>query len=971
MSVKTPAEFLEVIEKSKLLSEQQMVAARKLGDQESDPKNIARSLLRDGVLNKWQALHLLAGRSALTLGKYKLLDQMNADDRQRVFLAEHAESGRKVAIQTLPRLGADQNSDVASQLQEKGRQLAALEHPSIVPFYEVSAEGDRCFLVTEQPRGRNLQQIIDEKGPLPTEQAVGYLSQTLEALAYSHESGVSHGDLRPTNILVDDQGQVRVANLGVSALMDSGDETTGEDSKSKTPDGFAPPKEWSPGERPGQDRDLYSLGAVMYAMLTGKVPAGNLGSVSLVEQRPDAPESLVQCFQKLTASDPVERFASLVEAGKKLRPAVSDAPAAGGSADVAANKPASVAAKVSAPTPPKRKPVEKAAQETTDKPAEKSVAAVAATKDSPKQPASEKSEDSKSKIIVPGLPDASAAIAATPSTLAINTKAKRRPPKSAGGMKPPAKKPSGTGDAEATPQAAPVAKAGIPKLAYVIGGASLAGIVLLAAAVFAVMSMMSGGDQVQIAEAPPAAEAGNESDPARAATTSTDSAESDPALDLESDPLPVETDPEPPVMPTPVEPAPKTTVSEPASGDSTETVPADAVPETSDSGNTEVPSKPVEEPKPADTTETPPEPATPEKPKPEPPATETKQEPEKPKPEPPAKPKPPAKKAFADLPAVVSLPALDAADALEPKTLGQIYATRDDQCFIRMRGGEGAFKGNRVFAMRNADGGTAERDWEINLRDASASSETKIAHLSLNDKFQLVFQWQPAAKDDSAAAHLINCALSMTSRGETHVLLLRQPTKTPALEIDLKEPPIRQGMKFDTPPDPGKIRVELTGVKGVKSTIEPQPVFNAEKGEAWIKLQDGGGLVSLKVETDMKRELQLLITPHVQLNPDGRPERLVVRQVQQSKAQLQAAVAQWGMLVQQGQAIMKSKAPEQQKKQTEQYLRNYENELKTSQETLAKFEAFEQLLEKNKPQIGFRVFYDADGSEINLLVAGS
>jgi hypothetical protein len=715
----------------------------------------------------------------------------------------------------------------------------------------------------------------------------------------------------------------------------------------------------------------------MYAMLTGKVPAANLGSVSLVEQRPDAPESLVQCFQKLTANDPGERFASLVEAVKKLRSAASDAPAAGGSADVAADPSSSGAAKASAATPPKRKPAEKAVPETTDKPTEKSIESVASAKDSPKQPTPEKTEDSKSKIVVPGLPDASAAIAATPSTLAINTKGKRRPPKSAGGKKPPAKKSSSTGDAEVTPQAAPVAKAGIPKMAYVIGGASLAGIVLLAATVFLVMSMMSGGDQVQVAEAPPAAEAGDDSEQAPAATSSTDDAESDPALDLESDPLPIETDPEPPVMPTPVAPAPSTPDSEPASGGATETVPADTVPETSDGGNTEASSKPVENPQPAGTTETPSEPATPEKPKTEPPATETKQEPEKPKPEtpakpePPAKPKPPAKKAFAELPPVVALPALDAADALEPKTLGQIYATRDDQCFIRMRGGEGAFKGNRIFAMRNADGGTAERDWEVNLRDASAGGEVKIAHLSLNDKFQLVFQWQPAAKDDPAAAHLVNCALSMTSRGDTHVLLLRQPTQTPALEIDLKEPPIRQGMKFDTPPDPGKIRVELTGVKGVKSTIEPQPVVNAEKGEAWIKLQDGGGLVSLKVETDMKRELQLLITPHVQLNPDGRPERLVARQVQSAKANLQAAVNQWGMLVQQGQAIMKSKAPEQQKKQTEQYLRNYENELKTSQETLAKFEAFEQLLEKSKPQIGFRVFYDADGSEINLLVAGS
>jgi hypothetical protein len=68
---------------------------------------------------------------------------------------------------------------------------------------------------------------------------------------------------------------------------------------------------------------------------------------------------------------------------------------------------------------------------------------------------------------------------------------------------------------------------------------------------------------------------------------------------------------------------------------------------------------------------------------------------------------------------------------------------------------------------------------------------------------------------------------------------------------------------------------------------------------------------------------------------------------------------------------MKSKAPEEEKKQAAQHLRNYENELTISQDKLTKFQAFEQMLEKNSPQIEFRVFYDADGSEIDLLVAGS
>jgi hypothetical protein len=133
----------------------------------------------------------------------------------------------------------------------------------------------------------------------------------------------------------------------------------------------------------------------------------------------------------------------------------------------------------------------------------------------------------------------------------------------------------------------------------------------------------------------------------------------------------------------------------------------------------------------------------------------TQQKPDEPVRESAAKPKPPEKAPFADMPDRVDLPALNASDALEPKVLGLVHTvrTREGQCYLRMRGGEGALRGNRVLSMRSADSGTAERDWDINLRDGSGGAEVTVARLSLNDQNQLVFQWLPAAQQDSAAGH--------------------------------------------------------------------------------------------------------------------------------------------------------------------------------------------------------------------------
>lgn len=905
MPVKSSIEFLEVIEKSKLLSAVQLAAARRLSEAESDPKTMARSLIRDGLLNKWQAMHLLSGHSALMLGKYKLLDQLDSGSGPRMLLAEDPERKCSVALVMLGGSRASRSPEATAQQIERLSKLVDLEHRSIQPTLAVEFEGNRCFLVLPSPTRQTLRRLLQIQGPLPADRVIDYVSQIAAALAYAAQRGVAHGDLRLENVRVDEQGVLQVMHMGLASLVESSEGTEGAGGTSADT----------------QHADLVAIGSILFGLLTGKTSKTPPSVTSLLEQRPDVPQPLAKCLERLTSSDPNAAYGSIDDLVEDLR-------------SVAGAKPPPI------PRAKSRTTQERQRQQPSSVEPEKLVASPESQPTAqPAVQADPSANRSGPKIMIAGAPDAPSAQPATSDGLKIRAP-KRRTGKSSGLRRPAARR-----------------KAGLPKNLYLIGGAALAGLVMLVAVAWIAMNLLSGGDQTQVAQTSTA-----DPDPSDAAVTSASSAESDPGLDIVSRAFPEETDPElpiPPAVPTPVaetrvppEPETQTDRGDRSRSDLTADLAASEQLEPDLADDQEAVSEPE------DLTETPA-------------ADEAESEP-------PAETSPPApvmpdSAPFADLAANVNLPAVDSPNALEPTTLGVVHTirTREGQCYIRMRGGEYAMRGNRVFSMRNSDRGTADWDWDINLRDGSEGTEIKIAHLALNDQLELQFQWMPAAQNDPAAAHLMNCVFALTCRGQTHTLALRQPMPATGLAVNLKESANRHTIKLANAPDPEKIRLEIKNVQGSEYAMEPHPVLPAERGEAWIKLEEGGGMLSLRLEVDMRRDLQLTITPHAQLNPDARPERINVRQLPQLKNQRMAAVNQWGALVQKGQAFMKSKAPEQEKKQASQHLRNYENELKLSQENFSRFEQFEQMLENAQLEIIFRVFYDADGSETDLLLAGS
>lgn len=920
MAVTSSEAFLQVLKKSELLSEEELDEIRQKYGGEDDPKGIARTLIKVGKINKWQALQLLAGRHALTLGKYKLLDQIGSDQKSRVFLAEHTQMGRRVAINALSRQHATENPKSVRRFVGQASKLAALDHRNIIHVYDVDDTDDRCYVVLEYVEGRSLRQMLDERGAMPAAQVAQLIGQSAAGLAYAHKENHVHGDLRPANLLVDGQGTVKIANLGLKGL------TTSEDDEGATASAAYVAPETTAGEPAGDPRsDVYSLGCVMYALLTGHPPAATDGAgqegieaPSVLDDRPDAPEPLVTLCGKMMANDPAERLQSAGEVEHRLVEWLKSARAA---------KPA---------------------------------------------PSRSKAPDQQKPSVGAAKPDAgkvASAAAGGMGEFAINTKRRRRPKKGK----------SGTSDAGAVAGADGAEPKSIPKAVYIIGGAAAGGLVLVGGVIVLLLALFSNGDDdgVEVAGA------GNGEASAEGATdtTGTESGgESDPEADPEMDP---ELDP---VMEVEADPAPAPTTDDDTATDGTNG-------KTDGDGSETTTSKPADEPGSADTAakatdskDTPGTKAsddsaakasdtTPPKPAGKKPTEEPVEKPVAKKPAAKKQPAKPTKKPFVELPKLVSLPDLDSADAMKPNRLGAIYTGTDELCFIKLRGGKDAAKGSQLFVMRNADSGLADRDWEISSREGDSGPETKIAHLSLGDNSQLSFQWLPEAKTQSLSAHLSNCALSFNCRGETHVALLRQPTRAEGLAVDLKKAVLKENWDIDLPPDPSAIRVEITGVQDGKCTIEPAPTFDAEKGEASVRLDDGGGMLSLQVETSLKRSFQVSLTPYMKLSPDVKPEKLSTRNLQRYKTVVQSEMQQLQFNIQQGQTMLNARKrgkADRQAKDFEQRLNQAKFRVKELETALARIDELEKTVERlsGKLRLNLRVFFNADSTEVDLLRIG-
>src|SRR5437773_9152041 len=189
-------DFLDLVLKSKLVEKDELDAFARNHPASSDSKEIARDLVKAGLLTSFQAKHLAAGRyRGLVLGQYRLLDQIGKGGTGVVFLAEHRRLKRRAAIKVLPG-GRTTEKETLERFYREARAVALLDHDNIVRAHDINHEGNIHYLVMEYVEGESLQKYVEKRGAIPPREAAQLVVQVAQGLHHAHERGLIHRDIK-------------------------------------------------------------------------------------------------------------------------------------------------------------------------------------------------------------------------------------------------------------------------------------------------------------------------------------------------------------------------------------------------------------------------------------------------------------------------------------------------------------------------------------------------------------------------------------------------------------------------------------------------------------------------------------------------------------------------------------------------------------------------------------------------------
>jgi serine/threonine-protein kinase len=250
-------------------------------------------------------------------GRYRIQRKLGAGGMADVYLAEDQELGRRVAIKILN--GRHANDDqFIERFRREAKNAAALNHPNIVSIYDRGEAEDTYYIAMEFLDGRTLKELIVGRGAAPINVAIEYARQILSALRFAHRHGIVHRDIKPHNVLVDGDGRVKVTDFGIARAGTSQMTETG--SIVGTAQYLSP--EQARGGEVDPRSDLYSLGIVLYELLTGKTPFDGETPVEIAMKhlstapkppstlRPDVPRELDMVVLRALAKNPDDRYQS-------------------------------------------------------------------------------------------------------------------------------------------------------------------------------------------------------------------------------------------------------------------------------------------------------------------------------------------------------------------------------------------------------------------------------------------------------------------------------------------------------------------------------------------------------------------------------------------------------------------------------------------------------------------------------------
>ncbi|WP_054650261.1 Stk1 family PASTA domain-containing Ser/Thr kinase [Lactobacillus pantheris] len=251
-------------------------------------------------------------------GRYKLFKTLGEGGMANVYLAHDLILDRDVAVKVL-RLDLQSDPDAARRFRREAMATLELSHPNIVSIYDVGEFEGQQYLVMEYVDGKNLKQYIVEHFPIPYAKVVAMMTQVLGAIETAHEHNIIHRDLKPQNIMVDRDGNVKIADFGIAVALS---ETAVTQTNSLLGSVHYMSPEQARGSLPTKQSDIYSLGVILYEMLTGSVPFEGDSAVTIALKHfqedipyvrdfdPRIPQALENVVLKSTAKDPQQRYPS-------------------------------------------------------------------------------------------------------------------------------------------------------------------------------------------------------------------------------------------------------------------------------------------------------------------------------------------------------------------------------------------------------------------------------------------------------------------------------------------------------------------------------------------------------------------------------------------------------------------------------------------------------------------------------------
>lgn len=253
--------------------------------------------------------------------RYEILDNLGEGGMADVYLAFDTILKRDVAIKIL-RGSLSKDPITLMRFQREASAISKLSHPNVVDVYDVGEFKDHHYIVMEYVRGRTLKQLIAQRGALHKEEALDIMKQLTMAIQHAHEHNIIHRDVKPQNVLVKDDGTVKITDFGIAMVHDSLSLTQGE-SILGSAHYLAP--ETTRGEAPTKQVDIYALGIVFYELLSGTVPFKGDNAYQIATKHlhdpmplirdfnPTLPQTIENVIQRACVKDKNSRYTSTKE----------------------------------------------------------------------------------------------------------------------------------------------------------------------------------------------------------------------------------------------------------------------------------------------------------------------------------------------------------------------------------------------------------------------------------------------------------------------------------------------------------------------------------------------------------------------------------------------------------------------------------------------------------------------------------